>query len=92
MLLASLAAMLISGPTAGLASGAGIFLGDLRIGGPETHSPAIYAIAVRTHSSAAAVLAIGVVVHVAGVLKHVLIDRDSTLARMLSPNAASAAP
>lgn len=84
-LLLAIALMLISGPLAGWASGLGFDVFGMHIAGAETVSLETYGVARGMHVAGAATLAIGTTLHVAGVLKHVFIDNDRTLDRMLIP-------
>lgn len=85
LLLMAIALMLVSGPVAGLSSGAGVALGEIRLGDGALRHAGIHAAASTVHGSAAAFLVICIVFHVGGVVKHMAIDRDGTLGRMLSP-------
>ena len=85
VLLAAIALMLVSGPLAGWASGGGIDVFSLHIPGARTALPDLYALARLLHIAGAVTLAIGTLLHVAGVLKHMFIDRDHTLDRIMAP-------
>lgn len=87
ILLAAIALMLVSGPLAGWASGRGITIFDLVIPGSQPALPAAYEIARLLHIAGAATLAVGTLLHVAGVLKHMFMDRDHTLDRIMAPPA-----
>lgn len=84
-LLAAIALMLVSGPVAGWASGGGIDVFDLHISGAGSALPEIYAAARMAHLAGAATLGLGTLLHVAGVLKHMFIDQDHTLDRIMAP-------
>lgn len=85
VMLIAIAVMLVSGPTAGLSSGAGLDVFDVHIGDPSMRHTALYNFARSAHITAATTLAITIGLHVAGVIKHIFIDRDGTLERMLTP-------
>ncbi len=85
VLLAAIALMLVSGPLAGWASGAGIEIFSLRIPGSQPALPGLYGLSRMTHVAGAVTLAVGMTLHVAGVLKHMLFDRDHTLDRIMAP-------
>lgn len=85
ILLAAIALMLLSGPLAGWASGGGIEIFSLHIPGAETAIPELYAAARMLHIAGAVTLAVGTLLHVAGVLKHMFVDRDRTLDRIMAP-------
>lgn len=87
VLLAAIAVMLVSGPTAGWASGAGIHVFGLVIPGAQPTQPDLYLAARTLHQAGATTLGIGTALHVAGVLKHMFIDQDGTLERIMVPPA-----
>jgi cytochrome b561 len=87
LLLLAIAAMLLSGPLAGWASGQGLELFDLALPGAAAPQPLVYDLARSMHIAGAVALAIGTSLHVAGVLKHMFIDRDHTLDRIMVPPA-----
>ena len=84
-LLAAIALMLLSGPLAGWASGGGIDVFGVHIAGAQPAFSGAYALARTLHIAGAIVLAIGTALHVAGVLKHMFVDRDGTLDRIMVP-------
>jgi cytochrome b561 len=85
LLLAGIALMLASGPLAGWASGAGIEIFSLKLSGAARALPALYAAARMVHGAGAVTLAVGTTVHVAGVMKHMFVDRDHTFDRIMAP-------
>lgn len=85
ILLAGIALMLLSGPVAGWASGGGIEIFSARIPGAQPALPDLYAVSRMAHIVGAVVLAVGTALHVAGVLKHMFIDRDHTFDRIMIP-------
>lgn len=87
LLLAAIAAMLVSGPLAGWASGIGIELFDIVLPGAATPQPLVYELSRAMHIAGAVTLAVGTSLHVAGVLKHMFIDQDHTLDRIMVPPA-----
>jgi cytochrome b561 len=87
VLLAAIALMLVSGPLAGWASGGGIDVFGLHVGGAQPALPDLYAGARMLHIAGAVALAVGTLLHVAGVLKHMFVDRDHTLDRIMVPPA-----
>jgi cytochrome b561 len=90
VLLAAIALMLISGPLAGWASGGGIDDFGLHFRGAQPAQPDFYAATRMLHIAGAGVLAIGALLHIAGVLKHMFVDRDHTLDRIMAPPAGQA--
>jgi cytochrome b561 len=84
LLLAGILAMLVSGPMAGWASG-GFDIPGLSVPGANPAMPSVHAIARTIHVAGATTLAIGTAAHVAGVLKHMFVDRDHTLDRIMVP-------
>lgn len=87
VLLAAIALMLVSGPLAGWASSGGIDVFGLHLPGAQPALPDLYAAARTLHIAGAITLAAGTLLHVAGVLKHVFVDRDRTLDRIMVPPA-----
>jgi cytochrome b561 len=87
VLLATIALMLVSGPLAGWASGGGIDVFGLHVAGARPALPDLYAAARMLHIAGAVALAVGTLLHVAGVLKHMFVDRDHTLDRIMVPPA-----
>lgn len=81
-LLLGILLMLASGPVAGLASGGFEILG-LHV--PGVLPADVYGVARLAHVSGAWILGIGTLLHVAGVLKHMFVDRDHTLDRIMVP-------
>lgn len=85
LMLAAIALMFVTGPTAALTSGAGIAFLDIQIGRAAQANELIYRVAARLHGLGAALLIITVSLHVAGVLKHMFIDQDGTFDRIMVP-------
>ena len=92
VLLAAIALMLVSGPLAGWASGGGIDVFSLHIAGVQPALTDLYALFRMLHIAGAVALAIGTLLHVAGVLKHMFVDKDHTLDRIMVPPARRAPP
>ncbi len=87
VLLAAIALMLVSGPLAGWASGDGLDVFSLHLPGAQPALPDLYALSRPLHVVGAVTLATGTLLHVAGVLKHMFIDRDHTFDRIMVPPA-----
>lgn len=87
ILLGAIALMLISGPLAGWASGAGLRVFTAIVPGATPPAQDLYGIARTLHVIGATMLGIGTLLHVAGVLKHMFIDQDGTLERIMVPPA-----
>lgn len=92
VLLAGIVVMLASGPLAGWSSGLGLQVFGLHIPGAATPQPDLYALSRTLHIAGGATLAIGTLLHVTGVLKHMFIDRDGTLDRIMVPPPRLASP
>lgn len=92
LLLLAIVLMLVSGPLAGFASGIGFQVFELHIGGADPAWPEVYAFARWLHIAGAFSLAVGTSLHVAGVLKHMFVDRDGTLDRIMVPPERQRAP
>lgn len=84
-LLLAIGLMLVSGPTAAWSSGVGIRILQLAIASPFPPSPQVFEIAKASHDLGATILVWGVLLHVAGVLKHMFVDRDHLLDRIMVP-------
>lgn len=87
-LMLALAAMLVSGPLAAWSGGLPIDLWAWRAPAATPPSPRLFALAQQVHYVAANCLGWGAVVHVLAVAKHVAVDRDGALERMLFPTGA----
>lgn len=85
VLLAAIGMMLLSGPLAGWASGAGMHVFGIVIPGAQPPLGEVYAAARWLHIAGAVSLAVGSALHVAGVLKHMFVDQDHTLDRIMVP-------
>ena len=85
LLMLAIALMLVSGPLAGWSSGQGLELFDLVLPGAQQPQPLFYELARDAHIAGAVALAVGTSTHVAGVLKHMFIDKDHTLDRIMVP-------
>lgn len=85
ILLMAIALMLASGPLAGWASGGGLNVFSFHVPGAQSALPEIYMAARWLHIAGAVTLAVGTLLHAAGVLKHVFVDRDRTLDRIMAP-------
>ena len=84
-LLFAIGLMLVSGPLAAWSSGVGIRIFQLTIPSPMPPSPSVFQFAKASHDAGAAILVWGVLVHVAGVLKHMFVDRDHLFDRIMVP-------
>jgi cytochrome b561 len=85
VLLASLAVMLGSGPLMAWSAGSAIHVFALDIPSPWEPSPEAFSILHLVHSTTATVV---VGLHVLGVFKHMIFDRDGTLDRIMAPSPA----
>jgi cytochrome b561 len=86
VLLAGIVIMLVSGPLAIWSGGHDISVLDLFvIPTPMEKSKWLHEAMEETHEFGANLLFFGVMLHVLGVLKHLIINRDGTLKKMLVP-------
>ncbi|HLS97582.1 MAG: cytochrome b [Porticoccaceae bacterium] len=86
VLLAGIALMLVSGPMLVWSSGNPINIFDLvALPSPIGESEDLHEWMEEVHELGANLLYFGVIIHVLGGLKHLVIDRDGTLRRMLVP-------
>lgn len=84
-LILGIALLLASGPFAGWSSGRGIAIGDTVLLGPADFKPNYHEISMLLHHIGAWIVGLGTCAHIAGVLKHIFIDRDDTLDRIMVP-------
>lgn len=76
--------LLVTGPLAVWSTGRALPVFDLfTLPSPMGRAPAVHEIAEEVHGAATKLFWPLIVLHVAGALKHLIIDRDSTLQRML---------
>jgi cytochrome b561 len=86
-LILALTAMLVSGPVAAWSGGLALDAGPWRLTAPSAPQPQLHAIAHAVHYVAANCLGWGTLLHVLAVTKHVAIDGDGALERILAPAA-----
>jgi cytochrome b561 len=84
-LILALATMLLSGPLMVWSRGNSINVFQMAIPSPWGYAPLIASVMRAVHGSMGWVLIGGLLLHVAGALKHTAFDRDGTLGRMLAP-------
>jgi len=85
ILLLAIVLMLMSGPLAGWSSGIGFQVFEIHLEGADPSLPQVHELARGLHFWGAVLLTVGTGVHVAGVLKHMFVDRDQTLDRIMAP-------
>lgn len=85
LLVGAIVVMLITGPLLAWSGGMPLRLGDLAIPSPFGTAPELFTILRWGHIAAATVLGWGTLLHVAAVIKHVAVDRDGSLDRILLP-------
>ncbi len=85
LLLAGIAAMLISGPLMAWSGAIPLRLFDLVVPSPIPESPGLFAAMRGLHAAGAAVLGWGSLVHVMAVIKHTVVDRDGALDKIMVP-------
>lgn len=83
LMLGCLAAMLLSGPLMAWSGGIPLRFFDLLIPSPFGINAGMFTIAHGVHVTAAVILIWIVILHVAGVVKHMVFDRDGALDRMM---------
>jgi cytochrome b561 len=85
-LLAATATLAISGPMAVFSGGRAISVfGLFEIPSPMVRNHDVHEVFETVHGLAVNVLIVLVIVHVLGAAKHVIVDRDRTLLRMIRP-------
>jgi cytochrome b561 len=82
ILVVAMGVMLVSGPLQAWSGGMAVRLFDLEIPSPFGHSPALFEIAHEAHVWGAITLAVGTVLHIGGVFKHTIWNRDHTLIKI----------
>ena len=87
LMLVLLAAMLMSGPLLLWSAALPVTLfGSIDWAGSGTVHPAVLTVASAVHRTSASALAILVILHVAGALKHLMFHDDDTFVAMVRPN------
>lgn len=87
LLLVGIAVMIASGPVAGWSSGRGLAFFEVTLPGSTAPLPAVHEAALGLHRLGAWMIGLGTLAHLLGVLKHVMIDRDSSFERIMVANA-----
>ena len=86
VLLVAIGVMLISGPLMAWSAGIDIpFYDWFTIPAPFAPNQDWFDFLLTVHGSAASVIAIGVFLHIGGVFKHLIINRDGTFEKMMIP-------
>lgn len=86
LLLAAIAAMLITGPLMAWAGGMPVRLFALEIPAPFAPSPALFGAMHAGHVFAASILGWGALLHILAAVKHIAVDRDGSFDRMMTPH------
>ncbi len=84
-LLLAISIMLISGPVMTWSSGAAIQVFEFALPSPIGMHPELRTFMHAVHVNSALFIAYGVIVHVAGVFKHIIFNRDGTFDKMMVP-------
>lgn len=83
ILVIAMAVMLISGPVHAWSGGMAVRVFDwVTIPSPFGQSPALFEIAYEAHVGGAVTLAVGTLLHIGGVFKHTIWNRDHTLIKI----------
>ncbi len=86
VLLAAIAVMLISGPLAVWSGGRPMSIfGLIELPSPMDEMETLHEFLEEVHEVGANIILAGFILHMAGVLKHLILNRDGTLRRMLVP-------
>lgn len=86
LLLAALAAMLVTGPLMAWSGGLPLDFYGFEVPAPIAPSPALFEIMHAGHVFAASILGWGIFFHFLAVIKHIAIDRDGSFDRMMLPS------
>lgn len=89
-MLYALAWMLLTGPVLAWAGGLPLSLFGWTAPSPLSPNAALHSVLLTSHQAGASVIMVGILIHVAGVLKHIAWDGDDTLDRMIVPAPAEA--
>jgi cytochrome b561 len=93
ILIAATGVMLFSGPIMAWSGEMPVRLFDLlTIPSPFDANPALFEVALEVHKWGAITIAVGTFLHIGGVIKHTIWNRDHTLVKMIIPAKAPADP
>lgn len=84
-LLLAISIMLVSGPLMAWSTGDAIQVFEFTLPSPIGTHPDLWSFMHAVHESCALFIAYGVLLHVAGVLKHIIFNRDGTFDKMMVP-------
>ena len=84
-LIAALAVMLVSGPLMTWSGGRPLMFFDWQVPSPIPIDDGMFQMLRSVHAWAAAVLGLGVTLHICGVLKHMIFDNDGVFDRIMLP-------
>ena len=92
ILVAGIAVMLLTGPLMAWSGGLPLAIFGFEIPSPFGRSPGLFEILHWIHRQTATVLMSVTALHILGVTKHVVFDRDGTLDKMMVPEPAASQP
>ena len=81
----TMAVMLLSGPLMAWLGERPLMIFSWEIPSPSAANPQAFGILRSVHAWTAALLGLGITVHICGVLKHMIFDRDSVFDRIMIP-------
>ncbi len=84
-LLLAISIMLVSGPVMAWSSGDAIQVFEFTLPSPIGMHPDLWSFMHVVHENCALFIAYGVLLHVAGVFKHIIFNRDGTFDKMMVP-------
>ncbi len=87
LMLTCLVVMLVSGPLIAWSGDIPLRVLDWRIPSPIPMNPDLFVIARSAHVTAASILIWTILLHIAGVVKHMVVDQDGALDRIMAPEA-----
>jgi cytochrome b561 len=87
LMMTCLAVMLVSGPIMAWSGGIPLRIFDWRIAAPFPINGELFAFAHSIHVTAASILIWTILLHITGVVKHLVIDHDGTFDRIMVPEA-----
>jgi cytochrome b561 len=84
-LIGAMAVMLVSGPPMSWSGGRALMFFAWEIPSPVPIDRGMFGILRSIHAWTAALIGLGVTLHICGVLKHMIVDRDSVFDRIMIP-------
>ena len=84
-LLLAIAIMLVSGPVMAWSTGGPIRVFEFELPSPIGMHPNLWSVMHAVHANCALFIVYGVIIHLAGVFKHIIFNRDGTFDKIMVP-------